>query len=330
MKHSRTIKAVVWQDIVVLSGPGHFLNVGSVCKQFWAWYTRRHGKKQKVPMPLTLDMCKWMHAMGHPNILMAAARAGLLAGMQFAVQQGAQCAVLNTSQVGTMDFSRLDWFMDDTDMTGIFDNNDVAHAAAEGGNFECLQYAVQQGAVCDMCTAQTAAIGGHLDCLQYICTDGGVECYFGVILAAARGGNLGCLQYAVQKGAKCDEWVTDSAACGGHLDCLQFAVQQGAVCDGSSAYSAAQGGYLDCLQLVVQQGAKCDKLTAQAAAENGHLECLRLIVQQGAECDGDVTHAAAKNGHQACLDYLLQQGVEFDSEAMQAAASSEDFDGMEL
>jgi hypothetical protein len=201
------------------------------------------------------------------DISVAAARAGHLDCLQFAVAQG-----------------RL--------------HGDLAMTAAmEGGHLECMHFLHAQGVGWDEITCSVAASRDQLACLKYV-HEHGCPWDARTCRDAAGASSLPCLQYAHEHGCPWGGTTTEAAAGKQDVSCLQYAHERGCPWDERTCQSAARAGSLRCLQYAHEHGCPWDTRTCELAVSYGRLPWLQYAHQHG--CPWDVAAAWSP----ACKAYM--------------------------
>lgn len=166
-----------------------------------------------------------------------------------------------------------------------------------------------------------AAQYGQVNCLQYAVENGcilrGDECAI-----AAKAGNAGCLKYAHEQGGQITARDCEFAVKGGHLACVKYMIAcstQGTINEKSSTWLcdvAARLGHLHVLQYLHSIGCPTATLTMSHAVLSNHIECLKFLHNSGCAFGPTVLYSAVHSGSIDCVKYLHQHGCPWGAETL--------------
>lgn len=141
-------------------------------------------------------------------------------------------------------------------------------AAARGGHVRILDWMLKRNKskIVSASTVHAAAAGGQLDCLKWLRALGAPWARETAKMAAV-GGHFELLRWARSKGCPWDEDTPAFCAQHGHLDMLQWAVTNGCPWDSDACYCAARGGQLEALQWLRAHGCPWDPDKCYRAAD---------------------------------------------------------------
>ncbi|CAB1336564.1 unnamed protein product [Coregonus sp. 'balchen'] len=187
------------------------------------------------------------------------------------------------------------------------------HAAASGGNVECLNMLLSSGT--DLNQRDKSG-----SCLEHLLDNGADPS-----LVNSKG--YSAVHYAASHGNKQNLELADN----GHWQALRVLTETAAYVDVQDAsgrsvlYLASQRGYARCVEVLLAQGASCLLnenrhmwTPLHVAAANGHTECLQMLVDSGEEADlTNITDTqeqtplmlAILGGHTDCVHLLLEKGA---------------------
>jgi hypothetical protein len=190
----------------------------------------------------------------------------------------------------------------------IFDHGHPATMAAMSGVVQLLEYAVNNGLLCNV-DVHYVAYAGRVAPVQWL-LDRGHRFEWDIICAAlaAVQGHLAFLTWLHEMGCPWDTDTPSSAVELGYLDCLQYAHEHGCPWDTITPRNAASNGHLGCLMYAHLNGCPWNEATPRAAARNGHLSCLQYAHEHGCPWDTDTTKAAASWSRVRYLEYALVHG----------------------
>lgn len=322
---------------LVLVGPGEFLYVATVCRQFRDAYRRMHLN--------TRSRCCTRLRTDHQGTEYAAAVTSL-SRFEIACESGLQLHFTETSlqtAVGrSADLSTIHAAFERglpksvCVMSGVQDSDSVdllqwlvaSHGydlpqVAEGKSLPLVQYLIGQGAcVYPGRTHYHTALDGSLAVIQYLFTADEcrhlpqAECMNEILRGAATGGHKHILRWALQHplGRAAVEGSTQllDAACGsGNIELLMWlADEAGRDFTDANLESAAAEGHLDALKYLLSLRDHVDGELAmsllQAAAHLPHIDlCEWLIEHHECELTEDLyLHAAWRNASVRCIQWL--------------------------
>ena len=208
--------------ILPFLGPGYYLFVAGVSRQFKEWYQEYFSSLQKIPQVINVLGGEDTHQAVVTNTFYSAAFCNLSCGKLWketrkeeVEEEEKVSAVMAKS--GNLDVMK--W----TRQNGCEWDERMCKSAAEAGHLEILKWARQHGCEWDEWTCSSAAYGGHLEVLKWARANG---CYwdYTTCAAAAQGGRLQVLKWARENGCPWDQTeICDYAAGRGHLEVLKWA-----------------------------------------------------------------------------------------------------------
>uniref|UniRef100_A0AAQ4Q1Q0 Ankyrin repeat domain 52a n=1 Tax=Gasterosteus aculeatus aculeatus TaxID=481459 RepID=A0AAQ4Q1Q0_GASAC len=222
------------------------------------------------------------------------------------------------------------------------------HAAASGGNVECLNLLLSSGTdlnkrdIMGRTPLHYAAANGRYQCTVTLVSAGAevnepdqTGCtplhYSAASQAFSRFSLLLCLEHLLDNGA--DPSMVNSkgysavhyAAYHGNKQNLELAVHDENICDRPPLLPQADKGHWQALRVLTETAAYVDMQDAAGrsvlylAAQKGYARCVEVLLAQGASCllnDNRLMwtpiHVAASNGHSDCLRMMIDYGEEGD------------------
>ena len=204
----------------------------------------------------------------------------------------------------------------------VINIGDVACCAAGRGQLACLQvareYACTRALNFDCDIAIAALESNQVDCLEYI-LDKGVVPMKSMCYTACEQNRLDCLKLLHAHGAPLDEICARITSERGYLECLQYLLNQGCSADEVSANYAARNGHVDCLRLLLKMGCKIFNNSEILTAAYGHISCLRVLKEYGVELNEAYFYRNAGYGNATYLTSLMTAGYTIPQCAINAA-----------
>ena len=227
-------------------------------------------------------------------------------------------------------------------LNNLGDYDNLPEIAASSGQLDVLKYLHSQGCSISS-TAIAAANAGHMDCLEYALNEGALlrgeklhepkspslaqrlaraQQFKLFPLALARGDTVDA--QTVLYVAKTERWeylrilithkchlcksLSTVLVYANQLELYHLAVAHGCEVSVQAACKFARDGNLPLLQHALDHGCERSEEILRAAAHHGKLPCLKYAHAQGCPWSAQVTLAAARGGHQECLQYLHELG----------------------
>ena len=161
-------------------------------------------------------------------------------------------------------------------------SQELAAAAAEGGQVETLQWLRGRGCPFDESVCATAAEHGRIEALEWLRSqDPPVPFNRWTTHAAALKGRVDTLEWLASKGCPYDSWMLRGAAREGHLGVLKWGRSRGLHWHDDVIPMASAGGHLELIKWASSQGCPMDYRACREAAENGKLEVLNWLKENG-------------------------------------------------
>ncbi len=190
------------------------------------------------------------------------------------------------------------------------------------GSIDILNYAYQEGPICECCNDQgicyrmnEQCINGKLgrvpvneskviQCLQFLKTKGHTGNTILCAYAAAAGW-LECLQYLISEGCAVDGYITSLyAAANGHLHVLTYLMEHNYNWNALLTFYAARHGHLDCLRYIHQKGCFISEVDCLAAISHGHVHCVQYMIEHGCHAFQQYLSHAQRFGQHNCITFL--------------------------
>ena len=227
----------------------------------------------------------------------------------------------------------------------------AAIAAADAGHFDCLVYALTNGAPLHddpPYAQQTGSVthrlarAGLLDYFQ-VAISSGFNADTPTALIFARSGNLEYLQLSIEHGARPSVKLIASAAQKGHLDCLKFlhqlcffraeasgngldwrayavSVSYGSFRFTDVALSTASAQQWECLSFLITHGCTMNKSLTTCLIQSDQVELYHLATAHGCNVSVQAACQFVSVGNIDLLQHALEHGCERSEEILRAAA----------
>jgi Ankyrin repeats (3 copies) len=333
--------AGILQVVLDFVGPGHCLNVATVCKAWQASYKRVASVKvavitkdgRSISIDCTSAMTFLSLAFTSPDSIRRAYNCGLRLSVEACAIAGRyadistlaaahelglpwSASLLNSAALSQR-FDVLKWLHIDAECPLP---QDICSSAAAGGSVDMLQWLIAAGCDFDAATSYHAALAGHMHVLQFLRGQG---CPFDkdCVDAAAERGDLAMVQWLLQQGCP---WrkseVVHIAAESGSIALMEWLLDEhrvGMTVDLMA--SAAEAGQLAMCQYLREQGCPWGRRVTTSAASGGQLHVLRWLHEAGCPWRvATVMYWAVCSGSDGVeiFEYLLQQGMLPDAEVL--------------
>jgi hypothetical protein len=324
------------QLVLEFVGPGHALQVGTVCKAWQESYKRVTAVTLAVvtwdgrsisftcgpahtlrsAAFISQSMLRWAHSWGLNLGLKeyVAAKSASITTLALAHELGMPLtAEMMHTAARLQKFNILEWLHIDARFPLP---QDITHSAAGGGSIVLLQWLAAAGCAFDRRTSYHAALAGHMHVLQFLLQKG---CRFDkdCVDAAAERGDLAMVQWLLQHDCpwRKTEVVHIAAASGSVALMERLLLEHAIVMTGELMASAAEVGQLAMCQYLREQGCPWSARACLDAAGAGHCEVVRWLHSAGcpwqlaADPLNNIAERTAFGGSVDLLQYLLQQGM---------------------
>lgn len=305
-------KELVVDSILPFVGPGQFIFVAGVCKEFKEFYEAYFAKIEgdKLPYTTPVDSPYRRPAMVHETFHSAA-----------------------FFSLGCAEFWDKDVGRDQKENTPVW------RSLAKSGNVAIAKWAAAKGFTWHFenwyvgwigvglrlhsCTF-AAASHGSLDFLIYLLATERIRKDKLIYYGAAEGGHIEILEWAQKQRISWGEntkHIFHFAARNGHVNVLEWARKNGCERDQEICRVAAEGGHLKAIEWALNNGCELDEGTCSAAARGGQLEVLKWARCNGCPWDERTCSQAAYWGKFVVLVWAHENGCPWDANTLADALS---------
>lgn len=316
----RLIQPDIWAgQILPFLGPGNFVFLALVCKQFKQLYEEYFVKLDPVPQlgcHVDEDTIETRRACVTDTLFSNVFSNLNCTQWWDRITREMIAENLQSGREAESDEGRAP--LSEGDIRGL-NRTDVFTAAAKYGDMEVIKWMHQNGFEWNVDVCSEAAAAGNLELLKYLHVNGCPWEEFTCTVAAEKG-HLKVLQYLHEEQCPWNKSTCSEAAKHGHLEVLRYAHENGCPWGSGTTMYAAMDGRLETLKYAHQEGCPWDERTPWYAASNGHLETLKYAHENGCPWDCDTAERAAKHGHLEIVKYAHENGCPWDCRTAEAAA----------